>query len=110
MLKETTISQEEVIAKKKQEEVKQKQTIDQAKKDWEEKNHNLKNEWEHKRTNAEEEDQSELDINHMKKKIKSAFYFNKSTSEGEEGLNNEKKRILDSNRTTCSSGCYFLYA
>lgn len=90
MLKETTISEEELKVKKQQEQIKQKESIDQANKDFEKKNQNLKKQWEHKRSNAEEEDESELEINHFKKKIKSAFFFNKSTNQGTEGKEENK--------------------
>ena len=91
MLKETTISEEEVKNRKKEEEMKSKETLDKAKKEWEEKNESLKNEWEKTRSNVEENPESDLKINHLKKKLTSVFYFNKSSK------NEEKKGDKENN-------------
>jgi len=85
MLKTQKISEEELKTKNIQEEKKKKETIENINKEWEDKNKNLKNEWEDKRNATEEENETEskIKLDHIKKKVKSAFYFNKmSTSEG----------------------------
>ena len=91
MLKETTISEEEVKNRKKEEEMKSKETLDKAKKEWEEKNESLKNEWEKTRSNVEENPESDLKINHLKKKLTSVFYFNKSSKNEEKKGDKENK-------------------
>jgi hypothetical protein len=99
MLKETKISEEEVQNRKKEEEMKLKETMDQAKKDFDAKQENLKNEWEKKRhSNAEEDQESDLKINHIKKKFTSAFYFNKDKPEGKEEKG--EKNSSDKNEET----------
>jgi hypothetical protein len=85
MINETKISEEEVQNTNKEEQIKLKHSMDQAKKDFDAKQENLKNEWEKNRhSNAEEDKDSEIKINHIKKKFTSAFFFNKEKPQGKE--------------------------
>jgi len=85
MLKTTKISDEELKTKINHEEKKKKETMENINKEWEERNKNLKEEWEEKRNSKDEENNSEskIKLDHIKKKVKSAFFFNKmNTTEG----------------------------
>lgn len=100
MLKSTKISEEELKMKTRQEEYKKKETMNNINKEYEERNKNLKEEWEQKRNTTEEENntESKIKLDHIKKKVKSAFFFNKmnkpqgktTTTQAEEETKDEK--------------------
>jgi hypothetical protein len=100
MLKTNKISEDDLKLKTMQEEKKKKETYDNINKEYEERNKTLKDQWEQNRNTTEEENYTEhkIKIDHIKKKVKSAFYFNKmsaqegktSTSQAESETKEEK--------------------
>jgi hypothetical protein len=83
MLKTNKISEDELKLKTMQEEQKKKETIDNINKEYEERNKNLKDQWEQKRNTTDEENdtESKIKLDHIKKKVKSAFFFNKMSAQ-----------------------------
>lgn len=90
MLKANKISEAELKVKKEAEDKRIKEDLDNMNKEWDDKNKKLKKEWDEKR-NIEEDRESENKLNHLKRKLKSAFYFNKSNKTEDHDNNNKNK-------------------
>ncbi len=96
LLRETTISREEIHKVKLQEENKKKETFAQAEKDWNEKNESLKKEWEQKRSNEDEDNHvSEAKKNLSAKSSGDNGNGNKNDNEDKEKINKSDKDNKD---------------